>query len=229
MPKTISEIFGIKTNKSELYRQALTHPSYIQDNNLEYNECYERLEFLGDAVLKLTISDVLFKMFPQSTEGELSKIRSIIVSDSILAKIAKKIGLSEIIIMSKSEEKQGGRKIDSICACTFEAVLGAYYLNKKENEILKFIEKTFTPYIKDVKDNLGKYHAKELLQEYTQGLTKTRPIYNVTNEIGPAHKKTFEVEVVYNDEVLATEQGKTKKDAEQKAAYTACVKLGICK
>lgn len=229
MPKTVSDIFGIKTNKSEFYKQALTHTSYIQDNNLEYTECYERLEFLGDAVLKLTISDILFRMYPQSTEGELSKIRGIVVSDATLAKISKEIGLSELIIMSRSEEKQGGRKIDSICACAFEATLGAFYLDKKYDKILKFIENTFTPYIKDVKENLGKYHAKELLQEYTQGLTKNRPIYTVISESGPAHKRIFEVEVKYNDEVLAVEKGTTKKDAEQKAAYIACVKLGICK
>ena len=168
-------------------------------------------------------------MYPDSTEGELSKIRSIIVSDNVLAQVAKQNGLSELIIMSRSEDKHGGRKLNSICACAFEAVLGAYYLDNKYGEILRYIENTFTPHIKDVKNNLGKYHAKELLQEYTQGLTKNTPVYTVINESGPEHKKVFEVEVKYNDEILAIEKGSTKKDAEQKAAYTACVKLGICK
>jgi ribonuclease-3 len=93
--------------------------------------------------------------------------------------------------------------------------------------VRKYIEKTFTPYIEDVKENFVKYNAKELLQEYTQSLTKNTPIYRVIKESGPAHKKVFEVEVSYNGEILATETGSTKKDAEQKAAYNACIKLGI--
>ena len=224
--KTVAEIFGVEITNPSLYNTALTHSSYTQDNNLPYTECNERLEFLGDAVLKLTVSNVLFKMYPQTNEGEMSKIRSIVVSDNTLAKIAKEKGLDNLLIMSKSEEKQGGRKLDSLCACAFEAILGAYYLDGKLSEICSFIEKTFTPYIVEVKDNFVKYNAKEILQEYTQGLTKTRPVYEVVSETGPEHKKEFEVSVSYNDEILATEKGSTKKDAEQKAAYSACIKLG---
>lgn len=225
--KTVSNIFGIETLTPDLYKKALTHPSYIQDNNLPYTDCYERMEFLGDAVLKLTVSDLLYRVFPDSREGEMSKIRAILVSDNMLAEIAKKNGLADIIIMNKSEEKHGGRKLNSICACAFEAVLGAYYLDGKFTEIRSYIEKTFSPLIKDVKDNLPIYNAKEILQEYTQGLTKERPVYTVINESGPEHKKQFEVQVSYREEVLATEVGKSKKDAEQKAAYAACKKLGV--
>ena len=207
---SVAEIFGIETVSQDLYRYALTHSSYTKELNLPETECYERLEFLGDAVLKLTISDVLFKKYPESREGELSKIRSIIVSDNTLADIAKKNGLQELIIMSKHEEKQGCRKLNSICACAFEAVLGAYYLDGKYNEILQYIETTFMPYIEDVAQHFEKFNAKAILQEYTQG-----------------QKKIFEVEVKYNDEVLAVEKGNSKKDAEQKCAYSACKKLGI--
>ena len=227
--KTIAEIFGIETTTEDLYQKALTHPSYIQDLNLPYTDCYERLEFLGDAVLKLTVSDVLYNMYPNSTEGEMSKIRSIIVSDNTLAQITKENGLQELIILSKHDEKQGARKLNSICACVFESVLGAYYLDNKYPEIKKYIENIFTPLIKEVKDNFGKYNAKEILQEYTQSINKDRPIYNVIGEYGPEHKKEFEVEVIYNNEVLATERGFSKKDAEQKAAHSACKKLGIIK
>lgn len=225
--KTVSNIFGIEILTPDLYKKALTHPSYIQDNNLPYTDCYERMEFLGDAVLKLTVSDLLYRVFPDSREGEMSKIRAILVSDNMLAEIAKKNGLADIIIMNKSEEKHGGRKLNSICACAFEAVLGAYYLDGKFKEIRSYIEKTFSPLIKDVKDNLPIYNAKEILQEYTQGLTKERPVYTVIKESGPEHKKQFEVQVSYRDEVLAAEVGKSKKDAEQKAAYVACKKLGV--
>ncbi|MBD5402757.1 ribonuclease III [bacterium] len=225
--KSVTEIFGIETFQDELYQRALTHSSYTKEKELSHTECYERLEFLGDAVLKLTISDVLFKMFPDSPEGELSKIRSIIVSDNTLADIAKKNGLQNLIVMSRHEEKQGCRELNSICACVFEAILGAYYLDGQFDAILKYIEETFKPYIKDVQEHFAKFNAKAVLQEYTQGLTKNTPVYTVINEIGPQHKKEFEVEVRYNDEVLAVEKGLSKKEAEQKCAYSACKKLGI--
>lgn len=224
---SVADIFGIETISENLYKYALTHSSYTKELNLPETQCYERLEFLGDAVLKLTISDVLFRKYPESREGELSKIRSIIVSDNTLAEIAKQNGLSKLIIMSKHEEKQGCRNLNSICACAFEAVLGAYYLDGKYSEILKYIETTFMPYIEEVSQHFEKFNAKAILQEYTQGQTKTTPIYKVINETGPAHKKIFEVEVRYNNEVLATEKGTSKKDAEQKCAYAACERLGI--
>lgn len=227
--KSVADIFGIETISEDLYKYALTHSSYTKEKELPYTQCYERLEFLGDAVLKLTISDVLFKKYPEAQEGELSKIRSIIVSDNTLADIAKHNGLQDLIIMSRHEEKQGCRNLNSICACAFEAILGAYYLDGKFNEILEYIKKTFAPYINDVKDHFVKFNAKAILQEYTQGKTKNTPIYTVISESGPEHKKIFEVEVKYNDEVLAIEKGTTKKEAEQKCAYTACEKLGIIK
>lgn len=227
MVSSVAEIFGIETITPEYYKHALTHSSFTKEKNLPYTQCYERLEFLGDAVLKLTISDVLFKMYPDYQEGELSKIRSIIVSDNTLADIARKNGLQDLIIMSKHEEKQGCRKLNSICACAFEATLGAYYLDGKYNELEKYIETTFKPYIIDVKGHFEKFNAKAVLQEYTQGKTKNTPIYTVIREIGPEHKKEFEIEVKYNNEVLAIEKGLTKKEAEQKCAYSACKKLGI--
>jgi len=225
--KELSDIFGIEIVDCDLFKKALTHTSYSKENNLPYTDCYERFEFLGDAVLKLTISDILFNMFPDEPEGKLSKIRSIIVSDATLAEIAKKSGLKNLIIVSPHEEKQGIRELESICACAFEAVLGAYYLDGKFEDIKSYIKTAFKPYIDDVKDHFERYNAKEILQEYTQGVTKTRPEYRVIGEIGPAHKKIFEVEVSYNGEVLAVEKGLSKKDAEQKAAYAACEKLGI--
>lgn len=225
--KSVAEIFGIETITDELYKKALTHPSYTKEKGLQHTDCYERLEFLGDAVLKLTISDVLFKMYPDYQEGELSKIRSVIVSDNTLADLAKKSGLQKLIIMSRHEEKQGCRELNSICACAYEAILGAYYLDGKFDEIIKYIKETFQPYIDDVQNHFEKFNAKAILQEYTQSKTKNTPVYSVINEIGPEHKKEFEVEVRYNNEVLAVEKGANKKEAEQKCAYSACKKLGI--
>ncbi|MBQ8458711.1 ribonuclease III [bacterium] len=224
---SVAEIFGIETKTEEYYKIALTHSSYTKENNLSHTECYERLEFLGDAVLKLAVSDVLYKKYPNSPEGELSKIRSIVVSDNTLAQIAKAKGLQNLIIMSKHEEKQGCRNLNSICACAFEAILGAYYLDGKLNEITEYIKVNFNEYIEDVQENFEKFNAKAILQEYTQDKTKNTPVYTVINEIGPQHKKEFEVEVRYNGEVLAVERGASKKEAEQKCAYSACKKLGI--
>src|SRR5574344_923460 len=165
--KSVAEIFGIETLTEDLYTKALTHSSFTKEKGLPYTDCYERLEFLGDAVLKLT------------------------VSDDTLADIAKQNGLQELIILSKHEEKLGCRKLDSICACTFEAILGAYYLDNKFDELKKYIEKTFAPYINEVQNHFEKYNAKQILQEYTQGQTQETPVYNVINEQGPQHKKEF--------------------------------------
>lgn len=224
--KAVEEIFGIKTENSDLYRQALTHPSYSKEKNLDYTECYERLEFLGDAVLKLLVSNLLFQKFPQSTEGAMSKLRSVAVSDNILAKIAQKIGLSSLIIVASHDEKLKVNKLESVMACSFEAILGAYYLDGKLEELTEFIKNIFPPYLEEIELNYNHYNAKAVLQEFTQGLDKTIPVYTLINTTGPAHNRVFEVEVSYNDEVVASGFGRTKKEAEQEAAYEACKKLG---
>ena len=224
--KELADIFGISTECGDYYRAALTHPSYTKENNLEYGECYERLEFLGDAVLKLLVSDLLFETYPDYTEGDMSKIRSVAVSDNTLAKIANKMGLDELILVGEHDRKLGVQNLESVTACSFEAVLGAYYLDGKLDELTEFIKKVFPPYLVEIEENYSKYNAKAILQEYTQGLSKTIPVYRLANTSGPAHNRVFTVEVSYNDEVVAFGSGKTKKEAEQHAAYEACKKLG---
>lgn len=225
--KALQEAFGITINDKALFKQALTHPSYTKENNISPLKNYERLEFLGDAVLKLTVSNILLKKYPTYSEGELTKIRSIIVSDAILAKIAKKLNLDKFIIMSKTAEKSKDGYRDSVLACTFEAILGAYFIEGKSVELTEFLTKTLTSDIECVEKNPEKYHAKEALQEYTQLKSRELPIYRLIKEFGAAHDPTFEVEVIYCEEVLATAKGKTKKEAEQKCAYKACLKLGV--
>ena len=225
--KALEDIFGIKIDDDKLFIHALTHSSYAQENNLSMGEHYERLEFLGDAVLKFVISDILYKKYPDYAEGELSRIRSVIVSDSMLARISQKLGLSDLIYLAKHEEKQGCRKLESVCACSFEALLGAYHLDGKLKELSVFIEKVFTPYIRDVNDSPERYNAKAVLQEYTQGLTKERPIYTTVGTKGPEHNKIFNIEVSYQGEVVGVGEGRTKKDAEQMAALDACKRLGV--
>ena len=224
--KSVEDIFGISISNGDLFRPALTHPSYTKENDLEYDECYERLEFLGDAVLKLLVSDLLYEKYPEAAEGDMSKLRSIAVSDNILAIISHDIGLDKLIIVGSHDKKLGVQKLESVTACAFEAVLGAYYLDGKLSDLTVFIKKTFEPYLCEIEKNYSQYNAKAILQEFTQGQNKTIPVYNVVNMEGPAHNRVFTVEVSYNDEVIASGCGKTKKDAEQKAAYEACKKLG---
>lgn len=224
--KSVGEIFNIETVNSDLYRCALTHPSYKKENNLEFTECYERLEFLGDAVLKLLVSNMLYEKYPQSSEGDMSKLRSIAVSDYILSKIADDIGLNKLIIVGSHDAKLGVQKLESVTACAFEAVLGAYYLDGKLEELTSFIKNIFSVYLEEIEKNYSHYNAKAILQEYTQSQNKTTPVYKLVNTTGPAHKRIFEVEVWYNDEFVAKGCSTTKKDAEQKAAYEACKKLG---
>lgn len=225
--KTVSGIFGIEIDNEELFKNALTHPSYTQDKNLDYTKCYERLEFLGDAVLKLVISEILYKKYPDYHEGEMSKIRSIAVSDSILSTIAKNLGLAKLIIASEHETKLGIKNLESVTACTFEAVLGAYFLDGKLDFLREKLKEIFIPHITDIEKNMDKYNAKAILQEYTQSINKKTPVYRLINETGPAHNRVFTVEVEYNNEIIAQAQGKSKKDAEQKCAYIACQKLGV--
>ena len=223
----LEKIFGKGDEK--LVKIALTHPSYTKENNISDLENYERLEFFGDSVLKLYTSKILYNMYPTFPEGELSKMRSILVSDAILAQVAVKIGLDKIIILGTSEEKQGGRKRESNIACALEAVLGAYYMSGRREEIETFIRKYIAIYAEDVNKHFEKYNAKDILQQYTQGQDKTRPEYNVVSITGPAHKPVFEVEVMWGEKLLATAKGKSKKEAEQNGAYEACKKLDIIK
>lgn len=225
--KTVEEIFGIKIDDNSLFVCALTHPSYTKEKELDYTKCYERLEFLGDAVLKLAVSEILYKKFPDYHEGEMSKVRSIVVSDNVLSNISKKIGLAKLIIASEHDTKQGIKNLESVTACAFEAILGAYYLDGKIDLLMEKLKEIFMPYIDDINKNMDKYNAKALLQEYTQGLTKETPTYRLLTESGPAHNKVFTVEVSYNGEVIAEGSGKSKKEAEQKCAFAACKKLGV--
>lgn len=224
---SIPEIFGIEIYNQELFTQALIHPSYTKEHELDYTKSYERLEFLGDAVLKLMISNILYKKYPNFSEGEMSKIRSIVVSDATLSKVCKKLELSKLIILPKHEEKQGCRELESVCACVFEAVLGAFYLDGKLSELMEFIERIFYPYIEDAENNFEKFNAKALLQEYTQAQTKEIPVYSIIKESGPAHKKIFEVTVTYQNRIVGVGSGKSKKEAEQNSAYNACIELGV--
>ena len=222
----LKNIFGLSADP-ELLDKALTHPSYTKELNLDSLTSYERLEFFGDSVLKLFTSKLLYENYENYPEGDLSKIRSILVSDAILSGIAFEIGLDKLIKLGPAEEKQGGRKRESNLACSLEAVLGAYYLSGEGEAVEKFISKYVLPYAKDIDEHFEKYNAKDILQQYTQSIDKTLPVYRTVAVHGPAHKPEFEIAVEWQDRIIATAKGKSKKEAQQNCAYEACKNLSV--
>lgn len=218
---------GFKDFSLDLVVTAFTHSSYTKENDESYLKCYERLEFLGDAVLKMAVTDFLYKKYPDAHEGELTKIRSIVVSDEILYKLAQKLNIENFIKVSKAEERCGGKKLESIQACVMEALFGALYLSSDRGVLCKFIVENLNNFIEDVASNKTVFNAKAMLQEYTQAKSKELPEYSILKETGAAHNKTFFVQVAYAGNVLASAEGKSKKQAEQQAAYNACKMLGI--
>ena len=208
---------------------ALTHSSFCRENNFPYELCNERLEFLGDAVLKIIISDYLYKRFPSYNEGDLSQIRSYIVSDETLDKIARKIKLPEYLILGYSEENNGGRWRSSTIACAFEAFLGALYLEDGLKQSYKLLEKLFDSEVTSVDADGAKSNYKALLQEYFQSISNSVPSYILTKQEGPPHNRTFYVDVFFENDFLASGSGVTKKTAQKEAAKKACAKLGLIK
>lgn len=205
----------------ELYDRALTHSSFTYENKLSAFENYERLEYLGDAVLKLVVSEYLFERFPDYREGELTKIRAVVVSDAKLAEVAKLMNLGEYIIFGASEAKSGGRKKVSNLACAFEALLGAMYLDGKTGEVRDMVRAQLESFVTEIDLSKTKDNYKAALQELTQADGGVLPVYRTVKESGPSHNRTFYVEVSINGEVVGIGAGKSKKEAQQHAARQA--------
>ena len=170
-------LLDIKCNDEQLLKTAFTHPSYTKEQELPPIETYERLEFLGEAVLKLVTSKLLYQKYENYDEGKLSKIRSILVSDAILSNIARDIDLDKKMILGLGEEHTGGRTRESNIACTMEAVFGAYFLDNKLSEITRFLSERLIPLSDEIDIHFEKYNAKAVLQEHTQKETTELPVY----------------------------------------------------
>ncbi|OGI03969.1 MAG: ribonuclease III [Candidatus Melainabacteria bacterium GWF2_37_15] len=211
----------------DLLDKSLTHGSYTFENKLSSLENNERMEFLGDAVLKLIASRYLYDRFPEYAEGELTKIRSILISDSTLAKIAQKINLGKYLKLGFHENKMGGRKRSSTLACAFEAMLGAFYLDDKIDQLDIFLQNILEPEVTEIDKSASKYNYKAILQEYAQANSLELPDYKIVEEKGPAHDRTFGIEVLVNDELLGYGTGKSKKEAQQQAAKMALSALSL--
>lgn len=207
--------------KTDLLKEAFSHSSYVNESGETGIKDNERLEFLGDAVLDLTISDILMEFFESAREGDLSKYRAIVVNEKGLCRVARELKLGEYILLGRGEELTNGREKPSILADTMEALLGALYLDAGFEKTKRIIRKLFTPLIMKIDSGKFARDFKSKLQEYTQEIYKTRPEYKHTRETGPAHDKTFSVKVVLDEKIIAEGEGKTKKQAEQNAAREA--------
>ncbi len=219
--------FGYNFKDNDLLITALSHRSIqnMVDNHTFVSN--ERLEFLGDSILGMIISEFLYNSYPNYREGELTKIKGLLVSEAILFKIAMRIGLGEYIIMSKAEEKSGGRKRKTILADTYEAVLGAIYLDGGYIPTQKAVNRHILENHKEFIGDTEFINYKGRLLEYTQGHNMGVPHYEVAKEEGPEHRKTFEVVAKIRGEKLGSGSGRTKKQAEREAARAAMKKLKI--
>ena len=218
--KELQETIGYSFKNERLLSHALTHSSYANEKHWDKSKCNERLEFLGDAVLELLSSEFLFKNYPTKPEGEMTKLRASLVCEPTLAFCAEAISLGDYLFLGKGEDQTGGRKRPSVVSDAMEAMIGAIYLdgglaNAKEF-VLRFI-------LNDIEHKQLFYDSKTILQEMVQAEFKDSLVYELLKEDGPDHNKSFEVCVKMGGRVIGHGIGRTKKAAEQVAAYH-----GIC-
>lgn len=214
----LEQRIGYSFQDKALLKQALTHSSYANEQKINKNGDYERLEFLGDAVLELISSDFLFREYPQLPEGQLTKKRSSMVCEPALAFCAKEIELEKYILLGKGEEATGGRTRDSIISDVMEATIGAIYLDSGIGEAKNFIHRFI---LSDLDHKVLFYDAKTILQEIVQRENKGVLRYELLKEEGPEHAKVFTVEALVGDVKVGSGTGHSKKAAEQQAAYEA--------
>lgn len=210
-----------------LVTQALKHRSFLSVSSESRLLSNERLELLGDSVLGMVVTEFLYKRFPDKEEGELTTIKSLLVSRKILASSARNMGIGEFILLNEAEEKAGGRNRASIIADTFEAIIGAIYLDGGLDTVVNFINKNLLILTEKIITEEQNRNFKSMLLEYSQSKNLGLPQYIVTREEGPDHDKLFTVEVKINNEVLGMGKGNSKKKAEQISAKNALKKLNL--
>jgi ribonuclease-3 len=221
-PKALDRVLGVRFKDSSVRQTALTHRSYAFENELSTNN--ERLEFLGDAVLGIVVTDMAFREFPEMPEGELAKLRAAIVNMSALADVARDLGLGRFILLGKGEEMSGGRDKSSILADALEAMLGAVYLDRGLDAARKLIVRLFRPRMIAYVRGEGERDYKTILQELASADLRSLPEYRIT-ERGPDHEKEFTARVFLGGKEWGSGIGRSKKEAEQQAAHEAYVRL----
>jgi ribonuclease III len=220
-----SEI-GVNFKDKSLLRQAFVHRSYINENRgagLLHNE---RLEFLGDAVLQLVITDYLYKKYPAMDEGEMTSVRSVLVNADTCSEVAQKLGVNDYLLLSKGESKDSGRARQYILANTLEAIIGAIYLDHGYETASDFIYKHITVLAEDIVEKRAWIDSKSLFQAKAQEHEGSTPVYKTLSESGPDHDKKFSVGVFVGEKKLGIGEGKSKQDAEQEAAREALKSKG---
>jgi len=223
--KKISEFqknIGYQFKQEALLRQALTHSSYAHEKNLKELMDNERLEFLGDAVLEVVSSEFLFKNHPEMNEGQMTKLRASLVCEQSLAACARQLDLGSFLLLGNGEDLTGGRERDSILSDAWEAIIGAMYLDGGFTSAKEFILKYV---LTDIEHKKLFYDSKTMLQELIQNKYKQSLHYVLLSEEGPDHNKTFTVQAYMDDTPLETGRGRTKKAAEQNAAYRSLLKF----
>lgn len=214
----LEEKIAYRFRDGSLLRQALTHSSYANEMKINKYGDYERLEFLGDAVLELVSSDFLYKERRETGEGDLTKLRASMVCEPALAYCAREFGLEQFILLGRGEEATGGRNRDSIVSDVMEALIGAIYLDGGIEQASSFIHRFV---LSDLENKQLFYDAKTILQELVQQGNEGELHYELVKEEGPAHDKTFQVEVYIDEKKAGWGTGHSKKAAQQQAAYRA--------
>lgn len=218
--KVFTTKYDLKPNNKWLYAQSFMHSSYINDLNLMKIYNNERLEFLGDAVLELNVSDYLYKRFSSLPEGELTKLRANIVCEPSLVVFSEHLDMAHLIMLGKGEEKTGGRARPSILSDAFEAFLGAMYIDLGNAYVVKFLEANIYPFIQDAAYNQVT-DFKTALQEFVHQKKTGDVVYVLMSESGPSHNKSFTTGVFIDNTHVASGTGQSKKMAEQRAAEAA--------
>ncbi|HEV8622484.1 MAG TPA: ribonuclease III [Actinomycetota bacterium] len=220
--RSLERALGVRFADPQLRNMALTHRSFAFEQGLAFNN--ERLEFLGDAVLGLVVTDLAYREFPDLSEGELAKLRAAIVNMGALAEVARDLGLGSVIRLGKGEELSGGRDKSSILADALEAILGAVYLDLGLDAARTIIERLFRPRMVAYVRGEGERDYKTILQELASQDLRALPEYRI-DERGPDHKKEFTATVFLAGRPYGAGTGRSKKEAEQQAAHEAYVKL----
>lgn len=212
---------GLKFNHPHLLIRALTHRSLLNESKQIKRESNERLEFLGDAILSFVISQWLYQQFPQYPEGNLTNLRSNLVKTASLAKISQKLKIGDYLLLSRGERASGGNQNPTLLANTLEAIIGAIFLDQGLKKVEFFIQRFFSPVLKDIICLRSFKDSKNLLQERIQKGNIRPPTYKILSQVGPDHKKTFTVGVFVKNKLVASGRGKNKLEAEEEAAKAA--------
>lgn len=220
-PSTKAQGYSLpKFKNSKLFEEAFTHRSFLNEAKLKVSS-NERLEFLGDSILSFVVSNYLYTKYPEFDEGTLTNLRSLMVKTKSLSEIARELKMGELLKLSRGEEESKGRENATLLENSFEAYIGALFLDQGMVSVVKFLESTLFPKIQELVNKKTFKDPKSLFQERIQAYKQISPVYRVTEEAGPAHAKIFKVAVYVNGKIMGIGTGKSKQIAEESAAKAA--------